>query len=310
MRRYALYRVPILVLHVLKAFRFKSSLNLILNKIIYLFLEYVLFIFNPAQLEICDNKYCLDVIQLNILYLIWVCWWLHADVDTSLTTSIHHRAQLSHAWDAPDLQMRSFSLRGTRLQFPTLMKSPLGDEEALNGRACSSRSFRRDDFKKTFEECNGAKTKSCSGGRTRYVSGRRLLIPVYSRWKPAAETLMSDWKVRNRLLDVLFRSWGIVVPVSNSRRQKEFRPRPPTFQMRPPERRGPAGRGTFITSLIWGGDNNSCHMANGLKRHGNPFSSGNLREISSAFILKVSNWMDLCCTIKRNVPMYNISTLE
>lgn len=39
-----------------------------------------------------------------------------------------------------------------------------------------------------------------------------LLIPVYSKWKPAADTLMSDWKVRNRLLDVLFSSWGIVVP--------------------------------------------------------------------------------------------------
>lgn len=40
-----------------------------------------------------------------------------------------------------------------------------------------------------------------------------LLIPVYSKWKPAADTLMSDWKVRYRLLDVLFSSWGIVVPV-------------------------------------------------------------------------------------------------
>lgn len=38
------------------------------------------------------------------------------------------------------------------------------------------------------------------------------LIPVYSKWKPAAETLMSDWKVKYRLLDVLFSSWGIVVP--------------------------------------------------------------------------------------------------
>lgn len=40
-----------------------------------------------------------------------------------------------------------------------------------------------------------------------------LLIPVYSKWKPAADTLMSDWKVKYRLLDVLFSSWGIVVPV-------------------------------------------------------------------------------------------------
>lgn len=40
-----------------------------------------------------------------------------------------------------------------------------------------------------------------------------LLIPVYSKWKPAAETLMSDWKVKYRLLDVLFSSCGIVVPV-------------------------------------------------------------------------------------------------
>lgn len=39
-----------------------------------------------------------------------------------------------------------------------------------------------------------------------------LLIPVYSKWKPAAETLMSDWKVKYRLLDVLFSSCGIVVP--------------------------------------------------------------------------------------------------
>lgn len=33
-----------------------------------------------------------------------------------------------------------------------------------------------------------------------------LLIPVYSKWKPAADTLMSDWKVRYRLLDVLLSS--------------------------------------------------------------------------------------------------------
>lgn len=39
-----------------------------------------------------------------------------------------------------------------------------------------------------------------------------LLIPVYSKWKPAADTLMSDWKVKYRLLDVLFSSWGIDVP--------------------------------------------------------------------------------------------------
>lgn len=41
-----------------------------------------------------------------------------------------------------------------------------------------------------------------------------LLIPVYSKWKPAADTLMSVWKVRYRLLEVLFSSWGIVVPLS------------------------------------------------------------------------------------------------
>ena len=41
-----------------------------------------------------------------------------------------------------------------------------------------------------------------------------LLIPVYSKWKPAAETLMSDWKVKYRLLDVLFNSCGIVVPTN------------------------------------------------------------------------------------------------
>ena len=41
-----------------------------------------------------------------------------------------------------------------------------------------------------------------------------LLIPVYSRWKPAAETLMSDWKVRNKLLEVLLSSCGMVVPVT------------------------------------------------------------------------------------------------
>lgn len=39
-----------------------------------------------------------------------------------------------------------------------------------------------------------------------------LHLPVYSRWNPAAETLMSDWKFRYRLLDVLFSRWGIVVP--------------------------------------------------------------------------------------------------
>lgn len=49
---------------------------------------------------------------------------------------------------------------------------------------------------------------------TEKVTGEpSLLIPVYSKWKPAADTLMSDWKVRNKLLDVLFSSWGIVVPV-------------------------------------------------------------------------------------------------
>ena len=37
-------------------------------------------------------------------------------------------------------------------------------------------------------------------------------LPVYSRWNPAAETLMSDWKFRYRLLDVLFKRWGLVVP--------------------------------------------------------------------------------------------------
>lgn len=37
-------------------------------------------------------------------------------------------------------------------------------------------------------------------------------LPVYSRWNPAAETLISDWKFRYRLFDVLFRSGGMVVP--------------------------------------------------------------------------------------------------
>lgn len=37
-------------------------------------------------------------------------------------------------------------------------------------------------------------------------------IPAYSRWKPAPETLMSVWKVRYRLLDVLFRIGGMVIP--------------------------------------------------------------------------------------------------
>ena len=35
---------------------------------------------------------------------------------------------------------------------------------------------------------------------------------MYSRWNPAAETMMSDWKFRDRLLEVLFKRWGIVVP--------------------------------------------------------------------------------------------------
>lgn len=50
----------------------------------------------------------------------------------------------------------------------------------------------------------------------RRADGPSLLIPVYSRWKPAAETLMSVWKVKYRLLDVLFSSWGIVVPGSGN----------------------------------------------------------------------------------------------
>lgn len=37
-------------------------------------------------------------------------------------------------------------------------------------------------------------------------------LPVYSRWNPAAETLISDWKFRYRLFDVLLRSGGMVVP--------------------------------------------------------------------------------------------------
>lgn len=37
-------------------------------------------------------------------------------------------------------------------------------------------------------------------------------VPVYSRWNPAAETLISELKLRYRLLEVLFRSGGMVVP--------------------------------------------------------------------------------------------------
>lgn len=39
--------------------------------------------------------------------------------------------------------------------------------------------------------------KTDSGEMSDRQAGRPSpLIPVYSRWKPAAETLMSDWKVR------------------------------------------------------------------------------------------------------------------
>jgi hypothetical protein len=46
-----------------------------------------------------------------------------------------------------------------------------------------------------------------------------LFLPVYSRWNPAAETLMSDWKFRYKLLDVLFKRWGIVVPEMKLKKQ-------------------------------------------------------------------------------------------
>lgn len=38
---------------------------------------------------------------------------------------------------------------------------------------------------------------------------------LYSRWNPAAATLMSDWKWRQSWLDVLFRRAGTVVPERN-----------------------------------------------------------------------------------------------
>lgn len=56
-------------------------------------------------------------------------------------------------------------------------------------------------------------------------------IPVYSKWKPAAETLMSDWKVKYRLLDVLFSSWGIVVPTLDNRKCSSAHFKTPVYVM-------------------------------------------------------------------------------
>lgn len=61
----------------------------------------------------------------------------------------------------------------------------------------------------TWKECDRHKDRTS------------LLIPVYSKWKPVADTLMSDWKVKYRLLDVLFSSCGIVVPVSYNKPKKQ-----------------------------------------------------------------------------------------
>lgn len=63
-------------------------------------------------------------------------------------------------------------------------------------------------------EVSGRWTQKDNRQSDRQADEPSLLIPVYSKWKPAADTLMSDWKVRYRLLDVLFSSWGIVVPES------------------------------------------------------------------------------------------------
>lgn len=61
-------------------------------------------------------------------------------------------------------------------------------------------------------------------------------LPVYSRWKPAAETLISELKLRKRLLDVLFRRGGMVVPESREREREQLRTTIafflPVFQMR------------------------------------------------------------------------------
>lgn len=45
-------------------------------------------------------------------------------------------------------------------------------------------------------------------------------VPVYSRWNPAAETLISELKLRWRLLDVLFRRGGMVVPANTENKKR------------------------------------------------------------------------------------------